>query len=173
MGKTAVSLAVAGEKFEVISADSVQVYRYLDIGSGKPDRSERERIRHYVIDCVDPDVPFTAGEFCREARAAVDTIISRGRKPLIVGGTGLYIDSFFQGLSEIPEIPADVRETVKSEAADRGLQALYDDLVRVDPAFGKRIHPNDTQRIIQGHRGIPWNREAPFELLWQQAPVWI
>ncbi len=144
------SLTVAGDDFEIVSADSVQVYRYLDIGSGKPDPSERERIRHYVIDCVDPDVSFTAGEFCREARAAVDTILSRGKKPLIVGGTGLYIDSFFQGLSEIPEVPLDVRETVKSEAATRGLQALYDELVRIDPVFGKRIHPNDTQRITRG-----------------------
>ncbi|HNW27143.1 MAG TPA: tRNA (adenosine(37)-N6)-dimethylallyltransferase MiaA [Spirochaetota bacterium] len=150
VGKTGVSLAVAGNDFEIISADSVQVYRYLDIGSGKPDRSDRDRVRHYVIDCVDPDVPFTAGDFCREARAAADAILSRGRKPLIVGGTGLYIDSFFQGLSEIPEIPREVREAVKSEAAERGLQALHDELVRIDPDFGNRIHPNDTQRITRG-----------------------
>lgn len=150
VGKTGVSLAVAGNDFEIISADSVQVYRYLDIGSGKPDRSDRDRVRHYVIDCVDPDVPFTAGDFCREARAAAEAILSRGRKPLIVGGTGLYIDSFFQGLSEIPEIPREVREAVKSEAAERGLQALHDELVRIDPDFGNRIHPNDTQRITRG-----------------------
>jgi tRNA dimethylallyltransferase len=150
VGKTGVSLAVVGNDFEIISADSVQVYRYLDIGSGKPDRSDRDRVRHYVIDCVDPDVPFTAGDFCREARAAAETILSRGRKPLIVGGTGLYIDSFFQGLSEIPEIPREVREAVKSEAAERGLQALHDELVRIDPDFGNRIHPNDTQRITRG-----------------------
>lgn len=150
VGKTGVSLAVAGDNFEIISADSVQVYRYLDIGSGKPERSERERVRHYVIDCVDPDVPFTAGEFCREARAAAETIITRGRKPLIVGGTGLYIDSFFQGLSEIPGIPQEVRKAVKGEAAERGLQALHEELVRIDPDFGSRIHPNDVQRITRG-----------------------
>ncbi|MBP7737898.1 MAG: tRNA (adenosine(37)-N6)-dimethylallyltransferase MiaA [Spirochaetes bacterium] len=150
VGKTGVSLAVAGDEFEIISADSVQVYRYLDIGSGKPDRADRERVPHHVIDCVEPDVPFTAGDFCREARKAVDTIVSRGMKPLIVGGTGLYIDSYFQGLSEIPEIPPDVREAVRREAEERGLQALHDELVRVDPAFGTRIHPNDRQRITRG-----------------------
>lgn len=150
VGKTAVSLEVAGDNFEIVSADSVQVYRYLDIGSGKPGPSDRERVRHYVIDCIEPDVPFTAGGFCREARAAVDAIISRGKKPMIVGGTGLYIDSFFQGLSEIPEISLDVRESVKQDAAARGLRALHDELVRIDPAFGTRIHPNDKQRITRG-----------------------
>lgn len=150
VGKTGVSLTVAGDEFEIISADSVQVYRYLDIGSGKPEQADRERVPHHVIDCVEPDVPFTAGDFCREARKAVDVIVSRGRRPLIVGGTGLYIDSYFQGLSEIPELPPDVRETVKREAEERGLQALHDELVRVDPAFGTRIHPNDRQRITRG-----------------------
>ncbi len=150
VGKTGVSLAVAGDEFEIISADSVQVYRYLDIGSGKPDRADRERVPHHVIDCVEPDVPFTAGDFCREARQAVDAIVSRGRKPLIVGGTGLYIDSYFQGLSEIPEIPPDVREAVRREAEERGLRALHDELAGVDPDFGKRIHPNDKQRITRG-----------------------
>jgi len=90
------------------------------------------------------------GDFCREARAAFDEIVARGKKPLVVGGTGLYIDSFFQGLSEIPEISPEVREAVKGEAAARGLQSLYDELIRVDPDFGKRIHPNDTQRITRG-----------------------
>ncbi len=150
IGKTGVSLAAAGEAFEILSADSVQVYRYLDIGSGKPDRADRERIRHYVIDCVEPDVSFSAGDFCREARTAVDTIISRGKKPMIVGGTGLYIDSYFQGLSEIPEISPDVREAVKSELTARGLESLHEELIRVDPVFGERIHPNDTQRITRG-----------------------
>lgn len=150
VGKTGVSLAVAGDEFEIISADSVQVYKYLDIGSGKPDRTDRERVPHYVIDCVEPDVPFTAGEFCREARNAVDTIRSHGKMPMFVGGTGLYIDSYFQGLSEIPDIPPAVRESVKRECEERGLQALYAELMEVDPVFGKRLHQNDIQRITRG-----------------------
>jgi tRNA dimethylallyltransferase len=139
-----------GGSFEIISADSVQVYTYLDIGSGKPDRIDRDRIRHYCIDVVDPDVSFTAGDFCREARKAAGEIASRGRVPLLVGGTGLYVDSYFEGLSDIPEIPQGVREGIRVELAERGLQSLYDELLRLDPVFGSGIHPNDTQRITRG-----------------------
>lgn len=150
VGKTEISLALAGNGFEIISADSVQVYKYLDIGSGKPDRADRERVRHHLIDCVEPDVPFTAGEFCREAGIASRDMASRGMKPMIVGGTGLYIDSFFHGLSEIPEVSPEVRETVRGELLDRGLQLLYEELTRIDPVFAARVHPNDTQRITRG-----------------------
>ena len=101
VGKTAASLELAGDRFEIVSADSVQVYKYLDVGSGKPDRADRERVPHHLIDVVEPDVPFTAGEFCREAVKAAALIASHKRMPMIVGGTGLYIDSYFQGLSEI------------------------------------------------------------------------
>lgn len=150
VGKTAASLDLAGDRFEIVSADSVQVYKYLDVGSGKPERADRERIPHHLIDVVEPDVPFTAGEFCREAERAVDLITARNRQPMIVGGAGLYIDAYFQGLSDIPEIAAEVRDAIRAELEDSGLRRLHDELVRVDPAFGNRIHPNDTQRIIRG-----------------------
>jgi tRNA dimethylallyltransferase len=140
---------MAGDLFEIISADSVQVYKYMDIGSGKPGRAERCRIRHYLIDWVEPDVNFTAGEFCREAQKAADEICARGRLPMIVGGTGLYIDSFFQGLSEIPEIPVNVKKSLRAELDERGLQYLYDELKRVDPRFGERIRPGDKQRVLR------------------------
>jgi tRNA dimethylallyltransferase len=150
VGKTGASLELAGDRFEIVSADSVQVYKYLDVGSGKPERADRERIPHHLIDIVDPDVPFTAGEFCREAEKAAAHIRSRNRLPMIVGGTGLYIDAYFHGLSEIPGISPDVREAIRADCAAGGLGKLYEELVRVDPAFGGRIHPNDTQRIIRG-----------------------
>jgi tRNA dimethylallyltransferase len=150
VGKTGASLELAGDRFEIVSADSVQVYKYLDVGSGKPERADRERIPHHLIDVVEPDLPFTAGEFCREAVKAAALIASRNRMPMIVGGTGLYIDSYFQGLSEIPEIAPEVRESIRADMAGGGLQQLHEELVRVDPAFGGRIHPNDTQRIIRG-----------------------
>jgi len=150
VGKSGVSISIAGDRFEIISADSVQVYKYLDIGSNKPSIYDRERIRHYLIDWVEPDFSFTAGEFCREARKAADDIFARGRLPLIVGGTGLYIDSFFQGLSGIPEIPGDLKRSLRDELNERGREALYEELVRLDLEFGKRIHPHDTQRILRG-----------------------
>jgi tRNA dimethylallyltransferase len=151
VGKTGVSLAVADEgPFDIISADSIQVYKYLDIGSGKPDRAVRDRVRHYLIDWVEPDFPFTAGDFCRDAMASALEVVSRGSFPLIVGGTGLYIDSFFQGLSEIPEVPPEIRECVRDELTERGLPELHEELLRVDPGLGGRIHPHDTQRITRG-----------------------
>jgi tRNA dimethylallyltransferase len=149
-GKTAVSLSVAGNCFEIISADSVQVYRHLDIGSNKPGIHDRERIRHYLVDWVEPDFSFTAGEFCREARKAAEEISAHGRIPMIVGGTGLYIDSYFQGLSEIPEIPEKIKRMLREELSERGREVLYSELLEVDPGFGMRLHPNDTQRILRG-----------------------
>jgi tRNA dimethylallyltransferase len=150
VGKTAASLELAGERFEIVSADSVQVYKYLDVGSGKPERADRERIPHHLIDVVEPDVSFTAGEFCREADKAVALITAHNRLPMIVGGAGLYIDAYFQGLSDIPEIASAVRESIRAELENAGLRRLHDELVLVDPAFGNRIHPNDTQRILRG-----------------------
>ncbi|MBN2079373.1 MAG: tRNA (adenosine(37)-N6)-dimethylallyltransferase MiaA [Spirochaetes bacterium] len=150
VGKTVVSLDLAGDIFEIISADSVQVYRYLDIGSGKPERSERERVRHHLIDRVEPDVPYTVGDFCRDADAAVREIAGRGKVPMVVGGTGLYIDSFFQGLSDIPDIPIDIREILRDELRDRGVESMHGELMRVDPVFGGRISPRDAQRTLRG-----------------------
>ncbi len=149
-GKTEIACRLAEDIFEVISADSVQVYKYLDIGSAKPSRSERERIRHYLIDWVEPDSHFTAGEFCREALKASEEIFSRSKYPMIVGGTGLYIDSFFQGLSEIPDVPEDLKRALRKELNDRGLKSLHGELLHSDPEFGMRISPGDTQRILRG-----------------------
>ncbi len=149
-GKTDIALGLAGDIFEIISADSVQVYRRLDIGSGKPSPAQREAVRHHLIDIVDPDRKFTAGDFCREARLAAQDIEGRGKVPLFVGGTGLYIDSFFGGLSGIPPVDPLVNAAVKDELERRGPADLYAELGRVDPALALRIHPNDRQRIARG-----------------------
>jgi tRNA dimethylallyltransferase len=143
-------LNVAGEGFEIISVDSVQVYRLLDIGSGKPDQEQLQRIRHYLIDIVDPDYRFTAGDFVRMAREAAVEISSKGKIPLFVGGTGLYLDSFFKGLSHIPPVENSVRLKLYEEMEERGLIALHRELMEVDPEFAEKVHPNDPQRIIRG-----------------------
>jgi tRNA dimethylallyltransferase len=149
-GKTALALELAYLGFEIISADSVQVYRYLDIGSGKPTESERAAVRHYCIDIVEPDYNFTAGEFCRHADAAACEIAKRGKLPLFVGGTGLYLDAYFFGLSEIPPVPESVKMALSNELRERGVAALYAELKACDPVFASRIHPNDRQRILRG-----------------------
>jgi len=149
-GKTDLSLRIAGDEFEIVSADSVLVYRYLDIGSGKPTVDERASIAHHLIDIVDPDHHFTAGDFCRAAREAAEGIAGRGKIPLFVGGTGLYIDALFRGLSEIPRVDPLVKTGLEGELEVRGLQALYEELRESDPVFSSRVHMNDRQRILRG-----------------------
>jgi len=144
------SLALAGDLCEIISADSVQVYRYLDIGSGKPSAAQRSAVRHHLIDVVAPDYAFTAGDYLREARKASDDIGRNNRIPLFVGGTGLYIDSFFQGLSDIPPVSPETRSRLSSELEEHGLGHLYGELQACDPQFAGVIHPNDRQRILRG-----------------------
>lgn len=141
---------IGGGHFEIVSADSVQVYRLLDIGSGKPAPAQRESVVHHLVDIVDPDFPFTAGDYCRAAREAMLVIEERGKIPLFVGGTGLYIDAFFKGLAEIPRIDGLVKEGLSMEMEVRGLPALYEELGDIDAPFAARIHPNDRQRVLRG-----------------------
>ncbi len=141
---------IAGEHCEIISADSVQVYRLLNIGSGKPDQEQLQRVKHYLIDVVDPDYRFTAGDFVRMAHRASIEINSKGKIPLFVGGTGLYIDSFFKGLSDIPPVDKSVRLKLYEEIEEKGPIVLHRALKEVDPDFADKVHPNDPQRIIRG-----------------------
>ena len=122
----------------------------MDIGSSKPDIQERKVIKHHLIDIVDPDYNFTAGDFCRQAKESCDQILKKNKYPLFVGGTPFYIDSFFQGLSEIPEINDSIKQQLKFELDKYGLPALYDELRRHDEIFSKKIHFNDKQRILRG-----------------------
>ncbi len=122
----------------------------MDIGSGKPDRMEREAVKHHLIDIVNPDYNFTAGDFCRYAKESSNLIFKNNRYPLFVGGTPFYIDSFFKGLSEVPEIDGSVKRRLKLELNERGLPSLYQELARCDEVFSKKIHFNDKQRILRG-----------------------
>ncbi len=122
----------------------------MDIGSGKPEKSDLERIRHYLIDIVDPDYEFSAGDFCRHSIDAAEKIRLKGKIPMFVGGTGLYIDSFFKGISNIPEIESSVRKELLFELKESGLEGLYRKLEKVDSRFAAGVHPNDKQRILRG-----------------------
>ncbi len=149
-GKSDLAIELAGGIFEIVSADSVQVYRYMDIGSGKPSQEDLRKVEHYLVDVVNPDYQFTAGDFCAYAEAACDKIYEKKKIPLFAGGSGLYIDSYFKGLSDIPDIPLQVREGLIREMDEKGPDALYRELMRVDPVFAAKIHVNDRQRIIRG-----------------------
>jgi len=147
-GKTALACALS-ERFpvELISVDSALVYRGLDIGSAKPDAATLARYPHQLIDIRDPAQPYSAADFRADAVEAMKHITARGRVPLLVGGTGLYFRALQQGLSQLPEADAAIRERLAAEAAIVGWPALHARLAQCDAAAAARIGPNDAQRI--------------------------
>jgi tRNA dimethylallyltransferase len=149
-GKTALSLAL-GERFggEIVSCDSVAVYRGMDLGTAKPTPEERARLPHHLIDVADPDQPFTAGEYSRQARAALREIASRGRLPIVTGGTGLYLRALAEGLFAGPERQDGLRQRLRQSSQKHGSAWLYRLLRRLDPASAARIHANDTPKLIR------------------------
>jgi tRNA dimethylallyltransferase len=149
-GKTALSLALA-ERFggEIVSCDSVAVYRGMDLGTAKPTGEERARIPHHLIDIAEPDQPFTAGEYSRQARAALREIAGRGRLPIVTGGTGLYLRALTEGLFAGPERQTKLRARLQNSRQRHAEGWLHRLLARLDPASARRIHPNDTPKLIR------------------------
>lgn len=147
-GKTTLSLRLAATlPIEIISVDSTQVYRGLDVGAAKPDRTVRDRIRHHLIDVRDPSEPYDAGSFVSDVERIAAEIVARGCWPLLVGGTMLYFRALLVGLADLPRAEASVRARIDAEAALLGWPALHAELARVDPEAAARIHRNDPQRI--------------------------
>jgi len=149
-GKTALSLAL-GERFagEVVSCDSVAVYRGMDLGTAKPTPEERSRLPHHLIDVANPDQPFTAGEYSRQARAALQAIAARNRLPIVTGGTGLYLRALTEGLFSGPARQTELRARLDRSRKRHGDAWLHRILVRLDPASAARIHANDTPKLIR------------------------
>ena len=148
-GKSALALRVcAAFDGELVSADSVQIHERLDIGSAKPSRAHRERVRHHLVDFLPLDADYDAGRFAQDARAAIDSIRARGRVPVVGGGTGLYLRALLHGLADAPPrddaLRARLRAQVESDAP-----AAHARLALVDPAYAARIHPNDGVRIVR------------------------
>ncbi|QOW22730.1 tRNA (adenosine(37)-N6)-dimethylallyltransferase MiaA [Novilysobacter avium] len=169
-GKTALALDWA-ERLggEIISVDSALVYRGLDIGAAKPDAAEMARVSHHLIDIRDPWQPYSAAEFARDARAALEAVSARGRVPILAGGTGLYFRALLHGLSPMPEADPHIRAQIAAEIAERGLPALHGELAALDPAAASRIHATDAQRIqralevyrASGRTITSWRDEVP------------
>lgn len=147
-GKSAIALALARRwPLEIVSVDSALVYRGLDIGSAKPSAAERAAVPHHGIDLREPGEPYSAAAFVADATRAIDDIRSRGRAPLLVGGTMLYFKALVDGLDPIPSADAALRREIEAEAAAHGWPALHGELARVDPATAARLAPTDAQRI--------------------------
>jgi tRNA dimethylallyltransferase len=149
-GKTALSLAL-GERYggEIVSCDSVAVYRGMELGTAKPTLEERARLPHHLIDVADPDQPFTAGEYSRRARAALREIASRNRLPIVTGGTGLYLRALTEGLFAGPERQQALRARLQRSRQRHGDGWLHQLLQRLDPASAERIHTNDAAKLMR------------------------
>ena len=174
VGKTSLAIDVAGELGgEILSADSRQIYRYMDIGTAKPTAEERAAARHHFIDIRDPDERYSAGEFGRTARGLAGDLARRGVVPLLVGGSGLYLQAVVDGLFDDEAEYADLRDRLRERLAREGLGALYEELGRRDPGTQAHIKPGDTQRVLRAlevaHRGrgglvARWQADGPVPL---------
>jgi tRNA dimethylallyltransferase len=147
-GKSAIALELAQRlPIEIVSVDSAQVYRGMDIGTAKPDAATRARVAHHLLDLIDPDQSYSAARFRSDALAAIAGIRSRGCIPLLVGGTMLYFKALREGLSRLPQADAQLRKELDDRAAAAGWPALHAELARVDPATAARLATTDSQRI--------------------------
>ncbi|MDD6968310.1 MAG: tRNA (adenosine(37)-N6)-dimethylallyltransferase MiaA [Firmicutes bacterium] len=149
-GKTALAVELAKElNGEVVSCDSMQVYRRMDIGTAKPTTDEMQGIPHHMIDVAEPDEDFSVSRYCNLAAPIVEDIVSRGKTAVIAGGTGLYMDALIQGNDFAPFPSTGVREKLEQEARAQGIQVLYDRLKSIDPEAAGRLHLSDQKRIIR------------------------
>lgn len=149
-GKTALAVELAKElEGEVVSCDSMQVYRRMDIGTAKPTVEERQGIVHHMIDVAEPEEDFSVSRYCALAAPIVEDIIARGKAAIIAGGTGLYMDALIRGNDFAPFPATGVREALEAEAASQGIQVLFDRLAAVDPSAAARLHLSDKKRIIR------------------------
>src|SRR5271165_5371185 len=167
-GKSALAVSLA-DRFsgEIVSCDSVAVYRNFEIGTAKPSREDRARIPHHLIDVADPGEPFTAGEYARQARAAIREITQRGHLPIVVGGTGLYLRALLEGLFPGPQRSEELRERLRSRATERGSPYLHRMLARLDPQAASRIHANDLPKIVRAIE-VCLAARAPMSELWKE-----
>ena len=147
-GKSRAALQLAEEfALEIVSVDSAQVYRGMDVGTAKPSAAEQARVAHHLIDLIDPAQSYCAAQFVRDARATIAAIRARGRLPLLVGGTMLYAKALREGLAELPPADRPVRERLAREALQLGWPALHERLRAIDPRTAARLAPADSQRI--------------------------
>lgn len=168
-GKTQMALQLAGAlDAEIISVDSALVYRGMDIGTAKPDAVERAQVVHHLLDILDPAEPYSAARFREDALRLIVDIRSRGRRPLLVGGTMLYFHALTEGLSELPTADPALRARLLAEAQAQGWPALHARLARLDPESGARLHPNDSQRIQRALEVVELTGQ-PMSTLWRRA----
>ncbi len=166
-GKTSLALQLA-EHFsgEILSCDSVAVYREMEIGTAKPSAQERARIPHHMLDVVSPDQPYTAGDYSREARAVLCGIVERNRLPIVAGGTGLYLRALLEGLFPGPQRSEALRQRLRAIEKKRGSTYLARILERLDPVSAARIHPNDASKLVRAIE-VTLTARRPMSASWE------
>jgi tRNA dimethylallyltransferase len=171
-GKTGVALELARRlPVEIISVDSAQVYRHMDIGTAKPDLATRLRFPHHLIDVIEPNERYSAARFREDALEHMRDISARGRVPLLVGGTMLYFKALREGLSDLPEADAEARAVIDGMAAEAGWPALHRELQRIDPPTAARLDPNDSQRIQRAMEVFYLTGRTMSELIAERGPA--
>jgi tRNA dimethylallyltransferase len=168
-GKSALALHLAERlQGEIVSCDSVAVYHEFDIGAAKPSAEDRRRVPHHLIDVVSPAEQFTAGDYSRLARRALQEVSSRNRLPIVVGGTGLYLRALLEGLFSGPPRSEELRQRLRERAADRGPAYLHRLLARLDPAAARTIHKNDVAKMVRALE-VSITARQPMTEMWQQG----
>ena len=163
IGKTNLSLSLAEQfKCEIISVDSMQVYRFMDVGTAKATKEERRRVPHHLIDIVNPDENYDAARFVKDARSAIIDIHGRGKIPLLTGGTGLYLKALFEGIFSGVGADPQIRKSLEERLVSEGADVLHEELAACDYTSAKRIHANDKHRLLRAlevflSTGKPWS----------------
>jgi len=171
-GKSGVALELARRfPVEIVSVDSALVYRHMDIGTAKPDPDTRRKVRHHLIDIIDPTKNYSAARFRDDALEVMAGIIARGRVPLLTGGTMLYFKALREGLSDLPAANEATRRVIDARATDVGWPALHRELKRIDPVTAQRLDPNDSQRIQRAMEIFCLTGKPMSELIAKREPA--
>jgi len=149
VGKTSISLDIAENTGEIISVDSRQVYKYMDVGTAKPSESQLKQVKHHLIDIITPDKRFTVADFKNQAEVLINEIINRKKIPFLVGGTAMYFNALFSGIVDIPQISEKTKSFLEKKWNEEGQEFLYDLLKEKDPVYSNKIHSNDKQRTLR------------------------
>jgi len=149
VGKTAAVASLSDIPVEIISADSMQMYRGMDIGTAKPPKSIQREIPHHLIDCLDPSVYYSVGNFVHDCEQCIEDITTRGHIPLLTGGTPFYIKHFLYGLPKTPPACKSIRKYIRKKVHEQGVSKYWEKLKQIDPKTADKIHPNDLYRITR------------------------
>jgi len=170
VGKSSLAMRLAEElQTEIISADSRQVYKFLDIGTAKPTADEQKKIKHHLIDFITPDLEYSAGVFAKDASGIIADLHKKGKLPLVCGGTMFYAKALTDGLFQSQEVPPEYRQKLKQEAAEKGSEFLHARLAAVDPESAVRANPNDLSRIIRALEVYEYTGKSITQL-WKEFP---